>query len=180
MGSLFSAAEDAAAEDAPAAWRLGGDREERMRRTNEDKGGAVRWACRVDAARPAHGAAFVFVRPSHSFFTVAAEAPRRRCVLRSRVLCSRKEAAHGLVSGPVTSWLPRAARVVCRHGFVVGAALRACKVVGASRAARKLRLPGILVPYWPLAPWERSVPTQKSPCDTTFVQIGLCCDGCEA
>ena len=49
MGSLFSSAEDDAP---PAAWRLGGDREERMRRTNEDKGGAVRWACRVDAVAP--------------------------------------------------------------------------------------------------------------------------------
>ena len=56
MGSLFSAAEDAAAEDAPPAWRLGGDREERMRRTNEAEGGALRWACRVDAVEPGTGA----------------------------------------------------------------------------------------------------------------------------
>jgi len=56
MGSLFSAAEDAAAEDAPAAWRLGGDREERMRRTNAEEGGALRWACRVDAVEPGTGA----------------------------------------------------------------------------------------------------------------------------
>ena len=49
MGSVLSSAE----EDAPpAAWRLGGDREERMRRTNANEGGAVRWACRVDAVEP--------------------------------------------------------------------------------------------------------------------------------
>ena len=52
MGSLFSAAEDAAAEDAPVAWRLGGDREAMARKTNETEGGALRWACRVDAVAP--------------------------------------------------------------------------------------------------------------------------------
>ena len=51
MGQLLSAAEEDQ-EAPPAAWRLGGDREERMRRTNANEGGAVRWACRVDAVEP--------------------------------------------------------------------------------------------------------------------------------
>ena len=47
----------AAEEDVPPpAWRLGGDREERMRRTNAPAGGALRWACRVDAVEPGTGA----------------------------------------------------------------------------------------------------------------------------
>ena len=53
MGSVFSSEDQATP---PAAWRLGGDREERMRRTNEAEGGALRWACRVDAVEPGTGA----------------------------------------------------------------------------------------------------------------------------
>ena len=49
MGSLFSSAEDDAP---PAAWRLGGEREAIARRLGREEGGAVRWACRVDAVEP--------------------------------------------------------------------------------------------------------------------------------
>ena len=52
MGSLFSAAEEAAEEDVPPTWRLGGEREAMARKTNGAAGGAVRWACRVDAVEP--------------------------------------------------------------------------------------------------------------------------------
>ena len=49
MGSVFSSEDQDAP---PAAWRLGGDREAIARRTNAPAGGAVRWACRVDAVEP--------------------------------------------------------------------------------------------------------------------------------
>ena len=46
MGSVFSSAE----EDAPEPeWRLGGEREAIARRTGANEGGALRWACRVEA-----------------------------------------------------------------------------------------------------------------------------------
>ena len=42
MGSLFSAAEEAAEEDVPPTWRLGGEREAMARKTNGAAGGALR------------------------------------------------------------------------------------------------------------------------------------------
>ena len=49
MGSVFSSAE----EDAPEPeWRLGGEREAIARRTGANEGGALRWACRVEAVEP--------------------------------------------------------------------------------------------------------------------------------
>ena len=117
MGSLFSSAEDDAP---PAAWRLGGEREAIARRLGREEGGAVRWACRVDAVervgRPRCGG--------------SRRRERARACWRSRSRRTRSGPSLARFSGPVRPGRP-GRRLRGRHADGAG---QACAV------ARRVRL----------------------------------------